>query len=581
MYRVGMFIKLTRSGPRRYVQLAESYRDEHGRVKQRTIASLGRVELIESNLDSIVRGLRRVSGLPAMPEPPAVPVTTKPAKPQIRFEPARALGDVWALTALWKELGFDRLDAVFRRGNSRRKIRVEQLLRVMVFNRLCDPESKLGVLRWLERVHVPGIDTAAIEHQHLLRAMDDLVEQRERVDETVATLLRPLIDTELSIVFYDLTTIRAEGLSQQSDDVRRHGLSKDGGIRRQFVLGVVQTAEGLPIHHEVHDGNVAETKTLCATLERVMARFPIRRVIAIADRGLMSSDNLDQLGKITTPSGEKLEYVLAVPGRRYGDFVDLLSPMQERHFKDAASEIIAETDWQSHRLIVAHDPERAAERTAKRDQTIKELEDQAAQWVGKLDGQETGEKRARGRPLSDGGARAKFYHRVLEARLGRIIKVDLKSKLFSYTINREARKLAELMDGKLLLVSNVPDLEPAEIVKRYKSLADIERGFRVLKSEIEIGPVHHRLPDRIRAHASLCFIALIVYRVMRMRLRAADSPARSPERALEQLRKIQRHEVYLDDTLHRGISTIDSEQNALLATLGASKPTQSRQLSLL
>ena len=76
----------------------------------------------------------------------------------------------------------------------------------------------------------------------------------------------------------------------------------------------------------------------------------------------------------------------------------------------------------------------------------------------------------------------------------------------------------ELNDGKLLLVTNTADLDPAEVIARYKSLADIERGFRVLKSEIEIAPVFHRLPDRIRAHALICFIALVLYRVMRMRL---------------------------------------------------------------
>ena len=194
------------------------------------------------------------------------------------------------------------------------------------------------------------------------------------------------------------------------------------------------------------------------------------------------------------------------------------------------SEVIAGTRWNDHRLVVAHDPERAAERTARRDKTIKELEDQAADWIGKLDGQDAGEKRKRGRPLSDGGARAKLCHQVLEARLGPIIKVDLKSELFSDEINRKARKLAELMDGKLLVVSNVTDLDACAIIARYQSLADIERGFRVLKSEIEIGPVHHRLPERIRAHASLCFIALILHRVMRRTRRCARATRRPARR---------------------------------------------------
>ncbi len=136
------------------------------------------------------------------------------------------------------------------------------------------------------------------------------------------------------------------------------------------------------------------------------------------------------------------------------------------------------------------------------------------------------------------------------------------------------------MDGQLLLVTNVADLKPDEVVARYKSLADIERGFRVLKSEIEIGPVHHRLPDRIRAHASICFMALIMYRVMRQRLKEKGCEV-SPERALSQLRRIQHHRIELDKKPMSGISTMSEEQTDLLTSLSISKPTEKRQLSLL
>ena len=358
---MGVFIKITRSGPRRYVQLVESFRED-GRVKQRTLASLGRLERIAPEVESIVAGLRRlVSGQEkAEAIDPAL----------IEFAPSRTLGDVWTLDTLWRSFGLARLDDVFRRQGSRRRTAVEAMLRVMVFNRLCDPASKLGILSWLETTSVPGIDAKAVRHQHLLRAMDALIEHHGEVDALVAELLLPHVDTELSAVFYDLTTIRAEGLSEQEGDVRRHGMSKDGGIRRQFVLGVVQTADGLPLHHEVHEGNVAEVRTLKGTLERVMARFPIRRVIAIADRGLMSADNLAELSAMTTPSGAPLEYVLAVPGRRYGDFVDLIAPLQSKHFDGVGQETLGELTWEGRRLIVAHDPERAAERGAKRRATI-------------------------------------------------------------------------------------------------------------------------------------------------------------------------------------------------------------------
>lgn len=567
-----MFVKLTKSGPRRYIQLVEAYRDENGRARQRTIASLGRLETIDAHYDSLIRGLERVTGRNHSAEPSA-----EAEPPDIVFKPARHLGDVWSLTALWNELGFDQLARVFRSG--KRQLDVEAMLRIMVFNRLCDPESKLGVLRWLETVSLPGIATETVAHQHLLRAMDALVEHRDAVDKVVAGLLRPLIDQELSVVFYDLTTIRTEGESEQHDDVRRYGQSKDGGIRRQVVLGVVQTADGLPIYHEVFEGNVAEVKTLRATLDTVMARYPIRRVIAVADRGLLSLDNLEELQGLMTPVGEPLEFILAVPGRRYPDFVDTLRDFHNTQCQPADQEVLGEFRWNALRLVVAHDPRMAAEKTAERDRRIKALEDQAAEWVDKLDTQDSG-TRGRGRPLSDGGVRARFYHAVMEARLGRIIRVDLKSELFSYTIDRKARRLAEMMDGKLLLVTNTQDLSTDEVVARYKSLADIERGFRVLKSEMEIGPVYHRLPNRIRAHAYLCFIALILHRVIRQRLRQAEQSI-SPERALETLRRIQHHQIQLGGKNRSGITSLSPEQAVLLQSLRVEKPGNLEQLPLL
>ena len=137
------------------------------------------------------------------------------------------------------------------------------------------------------------------------------------------------------------------------------------------------------------------------------------------------------------------------------------------------------------------------------------------------------------------------------------------------------------MDGKLLLVTNTADLTPDEVVKRYKSLADIERGFRVLKSEIEIGPIYHGLPNRIRAHAAICFMALILYRVMRTRLHTG-APTLSPERALSTLRRIQHHRVILNGNQPvTGLSTITKEQTEILAALTIKKPTLNVQLTLL
>ena len=564
-----MFIKVTHSGPRRYVQLVEAYRDDEGRPKQRTVATLGRLDQLGCELESVISGLMRVTGK-SLPEPPPAP--------EVAFEPARDFGDVWALTELWNSLGFDRLRKPFR--PTRHTINVEALIRVMVLNRLCDPDSKLGVLRWLQTVTLPGVMAQSIDHQHLLRAMDALVDHKDEVDEVLSSLLRPMVDHDLAVVFYDMTTIRAEGLSQQDEDVRHFGMSKEGVIARQVMLGVVQTAQGLPLYHEVFDGNTAEVTTLKPVIEKIVRRFPVKRIIAVADRGLLSTDNLADLQAIALPGGGMLEFILAVPGRRYGDFVELLAPFHAAQCVNARQEVLGEVAWNHLRLIIAHDPQVSTEAGAQRDSRIQALEKQAAQWTGKLDAQDTG-KKGRGRKLSDGGARARFYREVCDAHLSRIINVDLQSELFTYAIDERALTHARLMDGKLLLVTNTADLAAEEVVRRYKSLADIERGFRVLKSEIEIGPIYHRLPDRIRAHAAICFMALILYRVMRERLRNSDTPL-SPERALSKLRRIQHQQITINSTQPvAGLSTIDQEHTAILAALTIKKPILNTQLTLL
>ena len=564
-----MFLKITRSGPRQYLQLVEAFRDDNGKAKHRTLVTLGRLDQLTESLDSVISGLLKVTGRPDFLNAPL---------PAVEFESARALGNVWALNELWESLGFGELRRVFRK--TRHSIDVEALIRVMVFNRLCDPESKLGVLRWLDTVAMPGVGVESITHQHLLRSMDALVDHQVEVDAVVANLLRPLIDQESSVVFYDMTTLRTEGGSTQDGDVRQFGMAKEGLIARQVMLGVVQTGDGLPIYHEVFAGNTAESPTLLPTLKTVLERFPsIRRVVLVADRGLLSLDNLESLSEIRLQSGEPLEFVLAVPGRRYREFAELLDAFQTQ-CADAEQEVVGELPWRNLRLVVAHNPEVARESQALRRERIETLEAQANAWVGKLDAQDAGVK-ACGKKLSDSGAKARLYHAVKDAHLANIIRVDLKNELFTYEIDHDALALAELMDGKLLLVTNTPDLSPQGVVGRYKSLADIERGFRVLKSEIEIGPVFHRLPERIKAHATICFIALILYRVMRQRLSCADAHL-SPERALEELQKLQHHQIRINqvDRPVTGISRFSETQDRVFAALRLKKPTQPQQLSL-
>jgi len=561
-----MFIKVTRSGERRYAQLVESFRNDAGQPRQRTVCTLGRLEA-GGEVDALISALQRAQGVD-------VDAGRSPLE-GLRFIDSRCAGDVWALTQLWRSLDLDDLAVAWRR--SRVEVDVLACLRAMVFNRLCDPSSKLGVLRWLDTVALPvdfGFADGLPQHQHLLRAMDVLDEHSTALGTRLATLMRPLIDEDLSVVFYDLTTVEVSGEAVLADDVRAFGQSKSGLVARQFVLSLVQTAEGLPIAHEVHPGNIAEAKTLLPMIKSLLARYPLKRVVLVADRGLLNVNNLDELEQLQATLAHagrtvRLEYILAVPAARYGEFADALRTMAAAQSADRPW--VAQTTWHKRRLVVAHDPEVAARRAQARNKAIQDLLTLGEQWSGKLDAQDTGTRR-RGRPLSDSGAKARFYHAVKDANLAHLIKVDLPGEAFSFTIDDDRQRYLELLDGKLLLVTNT-DAPAADVVQCYKSLADIERGFRVLKSDIEIGPVYHRLPQRIRAHALVCFIALILHRVMRMRLKA-NHREESPGRLLEQLQRIHQQTVRTaaGQTLH-GLTDITPAQKSLFSALHLQTPT--------
>lgn len=166
-----MYTRITRSGGRSYLQIVEGFRSDAG-VRQRVVANLGRMdEIAPKHLDALINGLQRALG--RVPEAAPVP----------EYDTALAFGDVYALNELWSSLGFG--DAIRRAlRSSRRSFDAEALVRAMVFNRLCAPDSKLGCLEWLETVAIPNMPTE-VAHDQLLRTMDALMDHAEAVESRV------------------------------------------------------------------------------------------------------------------------------------------------------------------------------------------------------------------------------------------------------------------------------------------------------------------------------------------------------------------------------------------------------------
>jgi len=570
-----MQLKVTRSGPRTYLQIVQAYRDpETGRPKQRHIANLGRADqLAESDLDTLINGLLKFTNRTILDE-----LRSDITSEGTTFRPALQVGDIWAILGIWHQLKLAQTITKSVRS-SRRRIDVEKLVRVMVMNRLSDPQSKLGLLRWLEQVYLPGVDQESVQHQHLLRAMDAVLEHKEEIENELVGTLLPLFDTEMEVVFYDITTVSVEGECELDGDLREHGKSKAfDGVDRQFAVGVVQTADGFPVTHEVFEGNISETTTVRRIVTGLAERFPIRRLVFVADRAMISLDNLSELESLELPGGRRVEYILAVPARRYRKMTEELPEMHRdlmEATKGGEDEAVVESEVEGRRLIVAHSPKIARRARRMRAKRVVKALRLARRLAGKLNDQDEGLPH-RGRRLSDGGAKITFGQELAQRKLTRLLKIETDDDIFWWDWDVDELKRDLELDGKLVLISNVRDLTPEQLVAQYKDLADIERGFRIMKNQLDIAPVHHRLPDRIRAHTFICFLALVIQRALRHRLHQS-ALGLSPEELLYRLRSIQRHSVRLATGKNlEGLSAISPEQREMFDAAGVSLPTMKR-----
>ncbi len=560
-----MYTRVSKSGGRHYLQIVESYRNDAGSPRQRVIANLLRVDQLQAGaLDPLIRGLERVASS-VRTAPVAASAAPEPASAAgAEFFPSRALGHLFALYQLWSQLG---LGAALRRcfRQSRRRFDAEALVRAMVFNRLVEPRSKLGALEWLGTVAMP--DCPDMTHQQLLRAMDALIDNIDAVEAAVCQQTRGLLDQSVSVMFYDLTTVRYSGEQTDGDwPLVSKGLAKETPtIQKQFVLGVVQSACGLPLLHTVAPGNVGETTTLAPMLKHALSRFTVKQIILVADRGLLSLENIGEIKALAAEHQVQIDFILALPARRYSD---MRAANQSLVFENG----LAEGSFAGERMVVAYDPERGAGQRAARLAKLDQADALGERLANKLDAQDEGQPQA-GRRASDRGAYARFARELKDRKLTRFYKIDWRGERFSFERKDAAIAEAEGFDGKLYVLTSLPQerYPTASVIERYKALADIERGFRTLKSELLIAPVHHRLEKRIRAHALICFLALLMHRVLRKQLKANGS-ALSPNTALRLLSTIQRHHVRIESKDYVGTTRINPQQQELLAQLNIPQP---------
>ena len=404
---------------------------------------------------------------------------------------------------------------------SRAPSRCRELVIALIVARVIDPRSKLATARALNpetAVSTLGEllrlgDVAPLE---LYDAMDWLLRRQVGIEKRLAR--RHL--HENTLVLYDLTSTYLEGTHCP---LARRGYSRDGKKGKlQIVFGLLCSPDGCPIAVEVFKGSTSDPKTVACQVNKLRVRFRLARVVLVADRGMLTSARIRE--DLAGVEGLRWITSLRAPAikKLIADRTVSPSLFDQRDLAEVTSD-----DFPGERLIVCRNPRLAAERCRKR----RELLDATEKLLEPIAGATQREKR----PLRGQGA--------IGIRLGKVIDRYKVAKHFathitedSFTFERLPEQIAaeELLDGIYIIRSNVePErLDADQTVRAYKDLSKVERAFRSLKSvDLKVRPIHHRRPDRVRAHILLCMLAYYVEWHMRKELAPLLFDDHDPETA--------------------------------------------------
>ena len=485
-----MFVRVKKTGKYEYLQIVKSQR-VNGKIRQKLIGTLGRVDVlkkqgqIDAILTSLAKHAEKSAVLTAHRTGDLSPVKTTRIGPPLLFG------------HLWKRLGLDEvlgeLLAERRFGFS-----VEKSVFLSVVHRLMVSGSDRAADKWKDG-YAFDEDVQKLGLHHLYRAMAWLGESLPDEEQTGATPFalrcqKDLIEeglfqrnrdlfSEFDLVFFDTTSIYFEG--EGGETLGQYGHSKDHRPDcKQIVVGVILDGNGTPVCSELWPGNTTDVKSLLPVVERLRARFAIRRICVVADRGMMSANTIQELEE--NPDLE-IVYILGARMRRVKEVRDevlsrggkyqVVHPPRKKS-KDPSPLKVKEVWVHDRRYVICHNEEQAA----------KDREDREAILSSLREALKRGDKSLVGN---------KGYRKYLQSSGKR------------FAIDEKKIKEEERFDGKWVLRTNT-SLAAADVALKYKQLWMVENVFRTMKSILDSRPVWHKCDETIRGHVFCSFLALVV-----------------------------------------------------------------------
>jgi len=459
--------------------LRRSYRED-GKVKKQTLANLSHLppEVIEL-IRGALRGTRYVA-----------------AGEGFEIERSVAAGHVRAVLEMAGRLGLARLI-------DPRPSRERDLCLAMICQRVIAPASKLESARALGRSILPEeLGVTGASEDDLYAALDWLVGRQARIEDRLAK--RHLGDGEL--VLYDVSSSYFEG---HACPLARLGYSRDGKRGTpQIIYGLLCDKPGRPIAVEVFSGELHDDATLPAQIAKLKTRFGLARVVVVCDRGIVTQANIDLLaatdgvGWITALKAPQIKKLLVSGALQ-------LSLFDEQNLAEITS-----PDYPGERLIVCRNPLVGAQRTHKREALLAATETELQLIADRV---------TRGTLVGADAIGLAVGPAIKRYRVKKHFEIQITDTSFTFTRKTDRIAAEQSLDGFYVIRTSEPAsaLAREDVVRAYKGLEQAERAFKTFKGpELQIRPIHHHLPDRVRAHVLLCMLAYY----LTWHLRAAWAP---------------------------------------------------------
>ena len=355
----------------------------------------------------------------------------------------------------------------------------QHLFRDLVIARLAYPGSKLKTIDYLYRYEGKQVSIDSV-YRFLDKLNSDLKQQVEQI--SFAHTFK-VLRGDIGVVFYDMTTLFFE--ASDEDDLRKTGFSKDGKHQNpQIYLGLLVGVGGFAIGYDIFEGNIFEGHTLIPILQKFEKRFGLTRPIVVADAGLLSANNIKQL------ESNHYEYILGA--RPKNESVTIKSKILSLKLSDGQLAVIQKNE--SQRLIVSYADKRAAKDEHNRKRGLARLE-----------------KQIKSGKLTKANINKRGYNKYL-ALEGQI----------NVRIDYEKFNTDQQWDGIKAYLTN-SKLAPQAVTENYKHLWQIEKAFRISKTDLRIRPIYHRLRSRIEAHITIAFTAYAIYKELERTLQKHKS----------------------------------------------------------